>query len=153
MSLVKKVNDLIIINDSDNGWNCTAIRCFTEDYATIKRGNLVGVSYYTSSSSNPYYCNIRDFDHCVAQIGVVYDIPTSRYDTCYVGLFGKMQVLLQDSTSASIGDYIYYTGPTGVLGRGVATGSLTPDQRLRHYAWAIESVSSGTDVLVKCIKR
>ena len=83
-------------------------------------------------------------------IGVVYDSGVADGSPCFVVLGGLCQVLLEDSTASTHGNWVYTT----IAGRGNATlanppsgGAAELQTHMQELGHCVESKTAGTDVL------
>jgi hypothetical protein len=81
--------------------------------------------------------------------GAVYDTGVADGSPCRVVRYGTAQVLLEDGTGATRGQFVQTSASVG--GRAVAQAGYPAAGRM--IGMALETVSSGSDVLVRCAMR
>ena len=83
-------------------------------------------------------------------VGVVYQNGIADGDPCFVVVSGKADVLLEDSTSATAGNWVKTSG--SVAGRADATNvSPIPAEHWREVGHCIQTKTGSTDVLARSL--
>lgn len=88
-------------------------------------------------------------------IGVVYEDGVSENSECAVVITGRAQVLLEDTTASTRGNWVYTSDD---VGRANATLAAPPgggipelDEHMQEIGHCLESQGSGQDVLAYCL--
>lgn len=123
-----------------------AVRLTNKTGSASVKGSLVEAS---SSVDNAFSLSGADD---VDPIGVVYEDGIADGSECWVVIFGRAQILLQDSTAATRGYWVRTSTTTG--GRADATLTAPPgagipehDIHFKEVGHCLESVTAGTDKL------
>ena len=89
-------------------------------------------------------------------IGIVYEDGIADGESCWVVIYGKAQVLLEDTTASTVGYWVKVSDTQA--GRADATNLMPPggliaqiDDHLSEVGHCLESVTAGTDKLAWCI--
>jgi hypothetical protein len=87
--------------------------------------------------------------------GIVYEDGIADGSECFIVVQGVAEVLLEDTTAAEHGNWVYCST---VDGRANATLPFPPgggipehDEHFKEVGHCLQTVSSGTDVLAKCV--
>ena len=83
-------------------------------------------------------------------IGVVYESGIADGSECWVVIAGRVQILLEDSTASTRGNWV--EGSATTAGRADATNAApVPASHWKEIGHCIETLTGGTDVLAYCI--
>lgn len=120
-----------------------AIRLINKTSVASVKGQLVCPSAGTDSAFDT--CGTSDTE----PIGVVYESGIADGSLCWIVVLGIAEVLLKDTTGSTRANWVM-TSDTG--GRADATAASPPGADPSHFqevGHALETKSSGTDVLCK----
>lgn len=122
-----------------------AIKKINKTGAASIKGTLVDGSDTTSNAFKITEADGNDV------IGVVYEDGVADGDECYMVFTGRCQVLLKDTTAATLE---YWAKTSDVAGRADITNAVPPgggiialDEHFQEIGHGDESVGSGVDVL------
>ena len=126
-----------------------AIRLTNKTGATSIKGTLVEAS--TSTQEAVGTCDAN----CVASSGVVYKSGVADGSEMWVVVAGITEVLLKDTTSATMG---YWAKTSDTAGRADITNAAPPgggipqhDEHSQEIGHCIQSVTAGTNKLCKVV--
>lgn len=122
-----------------------AVKKFNGTGSTSVKGTVIQSDGYANNSFVAANDNDRN------PIGVVYENGVPNSGSCWVVIYGVVEVLIKDGTSASAG---YWVKISDVAGRADITteipaggGIPETDEHFKEMGHCMESVASGTDKL------
>jgi len=126
-----------------------AVRMINKTGSDSVKGSVVSVSTTTADGVE---LQADEFD----AFGIMYDNDVADGDYCWIVVSGIAQVLLKDTTTSTVG---YWVIAADTDGRADATQPTpTPNntlnehtQHFKEIGHCMETQSSGTDVLAKCV--
>lgn len=127
-----------------------AVKMTNKTGAASVLGTLVEAS---TSTDNAFGVNAAGGNH---PIGIVFEAGVADGSECWLVIYGIAQVLLQDSTASTHGNWVRTS--TSAAGRADATNAEPPgggvpelDQHMNEIGHCLESKGADTDVLAKII--
>jgi len=124
-----------------------AIKLTNETGGNSVKGSVVHAG---ETVANSFELQSDEYD----AIGVVYDDGIADGEECWVVVSGIAEVLLKDSTAATVG---YWVKSADTDGRAEVTtapsgiGAIAASEHFREIGHCLESATAGTDVLVKVV--
>ena len=112
----------------------------------------------SSVSKGMVVCSSKSYDfsfelsgvNSIDAVGVVYDPTISSGSDGYIVVSGIADVMLKNSTASTHGNFVYASDTAGrALADSVSPPSTT--EHWRELGHCIESKSSGTNVVAKCV--
>jgi len=139
-----------------NGGNVGALRTMltVEGGIAIKLTNKTGAnsvkgSVVSASTALNYACMLQD--HQVAAIGVVYEDGVPDGAEVWVVVQGMADVLLENSTAATRGYWVYCSTVDGRANATLAGPPAGADEHFKEIGHCIQTIGAGTDVLARAV--
>jgi hypothetical protein len=128
---------------------CQKIQLINDTGAASVYGEIV-----IASTSTDYAFELTGADEA-QPIGSIYEAGIADGELCWIVTHGSAQVLLENATAATRGNWVF---TSNVAGRADATLAAPPgggipqlDQHMQELGHCIESQGAGTDVLAEIL--
>jgi hypothetical protein len=123
-----------------------AIKLTNKTGVASVKGSVVSCS---TGTDNSFILQANEYD----SIGVVYENSIADASECWVVIAGIAEVLLKNSTASTRGDIAFAADTDGRFISTSPSGSppVATDTHFKEIGHVLESKSSGTNVLCKCI--
>ncbi|KKK65949.1 hypothetical protein LCGC14_2969010 [marine sediment metagenome] len=124
-----------------------AIQIINKTGVASVKGTLVS---YSAAVDNAFVLSAINEDQA---IGVVYEVGVADESLCWVIILGIAEVLLEDTTLGTHGNWVFTSGTVGradaTLAAPPAGGVALLDQHMQEIGHCLQTVGGGTDVLCK----
>ena len=124
-----------------------AIQIINKTGVASVKGTVVS---YSAADDNSFVLSAINEDQ---SIGVVYEAGVDDGSLCWVIILGIAEVLLEDTTAGTHGNWVFASGTVGradaTLAAPPAGGVALLDQHMQEIGHCLQTVVGGTDVLCK----
>lgn len=125
-----------------------AIRILNKTGAASVKGTVVRMD---STTQNSFNLQAAQYD----AIGAVYESGIADGALCWVVMMGIAEVLLEDSTASTTGNWVYASTVDGranaSLAQPAGAGFVNAEEHFKEIGHCLETKNAGTNVLCKVL--